>query len=127
VAFLLGAAPRIFVLALPVGLPVIAGVVLACGVLFGAINPMMAAAEFERIPAALRARVLGAVGGLAWAGIPFGGLVGGLLASRLGAAGGILVVGTAYLLVTLDPVIRRRTWRLMNRSAPAPTAVLVRD
>lgn len=123
VAFLLGAVPRIFVLVLPVGLPVVAVVALACGVLIGAINPLLSAAEFERIPAGLRARVLGAVGGLAWAGIPLGGLVGGVLASTLGATGGILVVGTAYLVVTLDPLIRRRTWRLMNRPAPAPVPV----
>lgn len=125
VAFLLGAVPRIFVLALPVGLPIIAGVALAGGVLIGAINPLLSAAEFERIPAGLRARVLGAVGGLSWAGIPLGGLVGGVLASTLGATGGILVVGTIYLLVTLDPLIRRRTWRLMNRPAPTPAPVPV--
>jgi MFS family permease len=118
-AFLFGAVPRIFVLVLPVGLPVIAVVALACGVLIGAINPLLSAAEFERIPPGLRARVLGAVGGLAWAGIPLGGLVGGVLASTLGATGSILAVGTAYLLVTLDPLIRRRTWRLMDRPASA--------
>jgi hypothetical protein len=126
VAFLLGAVPRIFVLVLPVGLPVVAGVTLACGVLIGAINPMLSAAEFQRIPAGLRARVLGAVGGLAWAGIPLGGLVGGVLASTLGATGSILAVGTAYLLVTLDPLIRRRTWRLMNRRDPATIPVSAR-
>lgn len=93
--------------------------------LIGAINPLLSAAEFERIPAGLRARVLGAIGGLAWAGIPLGGLVGGALASTLGATGGILVVGTAYLLVTLDPLIRRRTWRLMDRQQPAPTTAPV--
>ncbi|TDB70667.1 MFS transporter [Micromonospora sp. KC723] len=124
-AFLLGAVPRIFVLVLPVGLPVVAGVALVGGVLIGAINPLLSAAEFARIPAGLRARVLGAVSGLAWAGIPLGGLVGGVLASTLGATGGILVVGTAYLLVTLNPLIRRRTWRLMNRPASATTPVSV--
>lgn len=124
-AFLLGAVPRIFVLALPVGLPVIAGVALVCGVLIGAVNPLLSAAEFERIPAHLRARVLGAVGGLAWAGIPLGGLAGGVLASTFGPTAGILMVGTTYLLVTLDPLIRRRTWRLMNRPATAPAPVPV--
>ncbi|WP_067498964.1 MFS transporter [Actinoplanes sp. TFC3] len=118
IAFLVGAVPRIFVLALPVGLPVVVGVALVGGVLIGAINPLLSAAEFERIPARLRARVLGAVGGLAWAGIPLGGLVGGALATTLGVTGSILVVGTAYLLVTLDPLIRRRTWRLMDRGTP---------
>lgn len=124
-AFLLGAVPKIFVLVLPVGLPVIAGVALVCGVLIGAINPLLSAAEFERIPADLRARVLGAVSGLAWAGIPLGGLVGGVLASTLGATGAILVVGTVYLLVSLDPLVRRRTWRLMNRPASATTPASV--
>lgn len=122
VAFLVGSVPRIFVLVLPVGLPVIAGVALVGGLLVGVINPMLAAAEFERIPAALRARVLGAVTGLAWAGIPFGGLLGGVLVSWLGVTGAILAVGGAYLLVTLDPLVRRRTWRLMDRtSVPVAT------
>ena len=122
-AFLLGAVPRIFVLVLPVGLPVIAGVALLGGLLVGAINPLLSAAELERIPAELRARVLGAVTGLAWAGIPLGGLLGGALVSWLGVTGAILAVGTAYLLVTLDPLVRRRTWRLMDRPERSPAAV----
>lgn len=122
VAFLLGAVPRIFVLVLPVGLPVVAGVALVGGLLVGAINPMLAAAEFERVPEALRARVLGAVAGLAWAGIPFGGLLGGALVSWLGATGAILIVGGAYLLVTPDPLVRRRTWRRMDRTS-VPVAI----
>jgi hypothetical protein len=122
-AFLLGAVPKVFVLVLPVGLPVITAVALACGVLIGAINPILSAAEFERIPAGLRARVLGAVAGLAWASIPLGGLLGGVLASTLGTTGGILAVGIAYLLITLDPLIRRHTWQLMNRPAPATTPI----
>ncbi|AGL20534.1 MFS transporter [Actinoplanes sp. N902-109] len=126
-AFLLGAVPRIFVLVLPVGLPVLAGVTLVCGVLIGAINPLLSAAEFERIPAGLRARVLGAVGGLAWAGIPLGGLVGGLLAAWLGATGGIVVVGAGYLLVTLDPFVRRRAWQQLDRGAAPAGPVLVSD
>ncbi|MEV6347586.1 MFS transporter [Actinoplanes sp. NPDC051851] len=122
-AFLLGAVPRLFVLTLPVGLPVIVAVTLAGGVLIGVINPLLSAAEFERIPAGLRARVLGAVGGLCWAGIPLGGLAGGVLAATFGAVGGILVVATVYLLVSLDPLIRRRTWRLMDRRDPVAVPV----
>lgn len=120
-AFLLGAVPRIFVLVLPIGLTGIVVVNLLGGLLIGAINPLLGAAEYERAPAEMRARVLGAVGGLAWAGIPLGGLLGGWLASWLGATTSILVVGVAYLVVTLDPFVRRRTWGLMDRApAPAP-------
>ena len=93
----------------------IAAVAVLGGLLIGAINPMLSAAEFERIPAAMRARVLGAVTGLAWAGIPLGGLLGGVLVSGLGTTVAIVAVGTAYLLVTLDPLVRRRIWRQMDR------------
>ena len=120
-AFLLGAVPRIFVLALPVGLPVVAAVNLLGGVLVGAINPMLSAAEFDRVPPALRARVIGAVGGLAWAGMPLGGLLGGWLAMQLGVTTAIVIVGVTYLVVTLDPFIRP-AWRLMDRGAPGTLA-----
>ena len=119
-AFLLGAVPRIFVLVLPFGLPGIVVVNLLGGVLDGAINPLLGAAEFERAPAEMRARVLGSVGGLAWAGIPLGGLVGGWLASWLGATTGIVVVGLLYLVVTMDPFIRRGAWGLMDRKPATP-------
>lgn len=37
------------------------------------------AAEYERVPRDLQARVLGWLGAVAWAGIPFGALLAGLL------------------------------------------------
>jgi len=115
-AFLLGAVPRIFVLAMPVPLGVIVAVNLVGAVLVGAINPLLAAAEFERVPEHLRARVIGAVGGLAWAGMPIGGLLGGWLAEWFGVTAAITLVGVAYLLVTLDPFVRR-AWQLMDRGS----------
>ncbi len=121
-AFLLGAVPRIFVLALPVPLWVIIVVNLVGAILVGAINPLLASAEFERIPEHLRARVIGAVGGLAWAGMPIGGLFGGWLTEWLGITAAITVVGVAYFLVTLDPFVRR-AWRLMERRSAEPAEV----
>ncbi len=117
-AFLLGAVPRIFVLALPLPLWVIVAVNFVGSILVGAINPLLSAAEFERIPEHLRARVIGAVGGLAWAGMPIGGLIGGWLAEWLGVTAAITVVGIAYLIVTLDPFVRR-AWHLMDRQPEA--------
>jgi hypothetical protein len=35
----------------------------------------------------------------------------------------LLVVGVAYLLVTVDPLVRRRTWQLMDRPERTPAAV----
>ncbi|HEU4675142.1 MAG TPA: MFS transporter [Motilibacteraceae bacterium] len=113
-AFLLGGAPRILVLALPVPLVVVVAVSAVCGLAGGAINPLLAAAEYERIPAALQARVLGAVGGLAWAGIPLGGLLGGWTVGGLGLPIAVVVVGGLYLAATLDPFLRP-AWRDMER------------
>jgi MFS family permease len=113
-AFLVGGAPRILVLALPVPLVVVVAVSAVCGLAGGAINPLLAAAEYERIPAALQARVLGAVGGLAWAGIPLGGLLGGWTVGALGLPVAAAVVGGLYLLATVDPFVRP-AWRDMER------------
>lgn len=118
-AFLLAGAPRILVLALPVPLAAVVAVVAVCGFASGAINPLLSAAEYERIPAALQARVLGAVGGLAWAGIPLGGLLAGWLVGGLGLAGAVAVVAGLYLVATLDPWVRP-AWREMERSPLRP-------
>lgn len=114
VAFLVGGAPKILVLALPVPLVVVVAVSAVCGLASGAINPLLAAAEYERIPVALQARVLGAVGGLAWAGIPLGGLLGGWAVGGLGLPVAAAVVGALYLAATLDPWVRP-AWRDMER------------
>ncbi|MGN6333991.1 MAG: MFS transporter [Motilibacteraceae bacterium] len=116
-AFLIGGAPKILVLALPVPLVVVVAVSAVCGLAGGAINPLLAAAEYERIPAALQARVLGAVGGLAWAGIPLGGLLGGWTVGGLGLPIAAVVVGGLYLAATLDPFVRP-AWRDMERRPP---------
>lgn len=118
VCFLLGGAPRIAVLALPVPIPVVVTVLVLCGLMGGAINPLLAAAEYEQVPVAMQARVFGVLGGLAWVGIPFGGLLGGWLVSGIGLPPAVLAVAAAYFVVTLDPFVRRG-WRAMERGAAA--------
>ncbi|MGN6243166.1 MAG: MFS transporter [Motilibacteraceae bacterium] len=122
-AFLVGGAPKILVLALPVPLVVVVAVSAVCGLAGGAINPLLAAAEYERIPPALQARVLGAVGGLAWAGIPLGGLLGGWAVGGLGLPVAAAVVGGLYLTATLDPWVRP-AWRDMERRPVQPLVIV---
>lgn len=114
ICFLVAGAPRFFLLAWTDSLVVIVTVVAVTSVSIGAINPLLGAAEFERIPERMRARVLGAVGSLAWAGIPVGGLVGGWLASGIGITRALIAFGTAYLVATLLPFFQP-AWRLMDR------------
>ena len=114
--FLVAGAPRFAVIALAATLPPVLAVSLVAGLGVGAINPALSSTEYERVPRHLQARVLGALGALAWAGIPLGGLVGGLAVDALGLATAAWLLGGVYLLATLTPFVLP-VWREMNRPA----------
>lgn len=119
VAFLVAGAPRLVVLALGVPLWTVVLVWAVAGVAAGAINPLLAAAEYERVPRELQARVLGALGGVAWAGIPFGALLAGLLVQATDLRTALVVGAVLYGLTTLDPFVRP-AWALMDRRPVGP-------
>lgn len=103
-------------------LPGMVGAAVLCGLAAGAINPIIGAAQFERVPVNLRARVLGLVTAGAWAGMPLGGLLGGLGGELLGVRTTFAVIAIIYLTVTLTPLLGG-AWRLMERSRPSePTS-----
>jgi len=114
----LSGAPPFFALAFSASVPAVVVVALACGALGGALNPIVGAVQFERIPPRLHARVLGAVKASAWVGIPFGSLAGGALTSALGLTPALLVSGAAMLLTTLAPLLFP-AWRGLDRPATA--------
>jgi len=99
VAFLLAGLPRFAVFAIDV--PLLA--VFAAGF----INPIVNAVIMERIPPAMIGRASALVGALAWALIPFGGLVGGALVALVGLAPTLWLTGLAYFAATLLPLARR--------------------
>ena len=120
--FLVAGSPRFMVMALATSVSPVLAVCVLSGFGAGGINPVLGAVEFERVPARLQARVLGALGATAWAGIPFGALVGGALADHLGLQGALLAAGAAYLATTLAPFVFP-VWREMDRrpdAGPAP-------
>lgn len=96
-AFLLAGAPRFAVLVLPVPFWVIVATWSLSGVAAGAINPVLAAAQYDIIPTALHARVFGAVTALAWMGVPFGALLAGLVVDRVGLTATLTVFGRRLL------------------------------
>jgi len=118
VGFLVAGAPRFVVLALVDPLWVSYLVSFVAGVSIAAINPILGAVSLERIPAPLRARVLGLTQAAAWAGIPLGGLLGGLAVQGVGLSGAFLLFGAAYLVVTLLPFVLP-VWRELDRPPPA--------
>jgi MFS family permease len=113
--FLAGGAPRFLVIALAVTLPLVLAVSLLAGLGAGAINPALSSTEYERVPEHLQARVLGALGALAWAGIPLGGLVGGVAVDASGPTATAWVLGGVYLIATLAPFVLP-VWREMDGS-----------
>ncbi|WP_299306298.1 MFS transporter [uncultured Brachybacterium sp.] len=98
--------------------PGMIGAAAICGLAAGALNPIIGAAQFERVPANLRARVFGLVTACAWAGMPLGGLVGGLGAELLGVRTTFAVIATIYIVVSLTPLLGG-AWRLMERPTPS--------
>lgn len=117
VCFLLGGAPRLAILAAFPSLPWAAALVFVTSLGVGGLNPLLAAAFYERIPRHLLARVLGAITAIAWAGMPLGGLVAAAAVNGLGLTGALLAGAALYLLATLWPFLGR-TWRDFDRAEP---------
>ena len=101
--------------ALGLSTPWLVGTFILSGLAAGAINPIIGAVELDRIPPHLRARVLGLITAGAWAGMPLGGLLGGISANTLGLTTTFTVVFIIYITATLTP-LRAGPWKLMERT-----------
>lgn len=118
IAFLVCGAPRYVVFALDVPIWAVLAVCVAGGFAAGFINPILGAVIFERIPAPLVGRVTSLTTAMCFALMPFGGIVGGLLIAGFGLSPALLVIGAAYLAVTMLPALDPR-WRELDRR-PSP-------
>lgn len=87
-----------------------------CGLAAGALNPILGAVLLDRIPAALQARVLGLLSAGTWAGMPLGGLVGGLAGEALGLPLTFAILGVVYVAAASTPLFGG-PWRRMERPA----------
>ena len=104
--------------ALGLDTPWLVAISVVCGFAAGALNPILGAVELERIPAPMRARVLGLITAGAWAGMPLGAVLGGLSVDLVGLTVTFTVAFVIYLLATLSPLLGG-PWRLMERPRPA--------
>jgi MFS family permease len=114
VGFFLIGGPRFAVLGLGAPLWLVLAVMFVGGIGAGTLNPILGAVEFERIPEHARARVMSLISSLAFALIPFGALLGGLLTEQIGVSATLLVCGAVYLVATTLPALRPE-WRDMDR------------
>ncbi|GAA1831964.1 MFS transporter [Luedemannella flava] len=122
--FLVCGAPRYVVLAFDGGAWSVGAVSFVGGLGAAALNPILGAVFYERIPERLMARVQGLSTAVAFAGMPLGALLGGWL-GEYGARVALLVVGAMYLAATLAPLFGR-FWREMD-VRPAPRVPVPRE
>lgn len=124
VCYLLSGAPQYLSLAyFDTAAPVIA-IAFAVGFNAAALNPILSAVSFERVPDEYRTRVFGLTGALSFVGIPFGGLLGGLAVAAFGVVGALWLAGIVCLLVTLCPFVFP-VWRELDRAPTPKNRVLV--
>jgi MFS family permease len=112
-AFIVVGAPRFGILAIEPHLIVVIVTMVLAGFAAGAINPILTAVEFERVPLHMQGRVLGTVTAGAYVAIPFGALAAGWLVTSVGLRWSLVAIGAIYLLVTLSPLVGR-AWRTMD-------------
>ncbi|MEV6969309.1 MFS transporter [Hamadaea sp. NPDC051192] len=121
VGFLIAGAPRFFFLAFDAPGWSIVVLGLINGLSIAAVNPILSAVMYERVPEHLQARVQGLGSAVGFAGMPLGALLAGWL-GEYSAQLALVICGTAYLVATLAPFIGK-FWREMDRRpAPAATA-----
>ena len=85
IAVVAGGAPRLLVLGVSQELSVVLTVTFLSGVAVAAVNPILGALCFERVPTELQARVFGLLNATAYIGLPLGALLGGAMAAGLAA------------------------------------------
>ncbi|MEV0597652.1 hypothetical protein [Nonomuraea cavernae] len=126
VAFLLAGPPRFLIFAVDAPLWVMLAVFAMSGFSGGFLNPILGAVSYERVPRHLLGRVNALKDAQAWAGIPLGGLLGGMAVAAAGLAPVLLACGAAYALTTNLAGLRPE-WREMDRlrgqgtlAGPAP-------
>ena len=104
----LSGTPRLLALALSDDLVVVLGVTFVSGMAIAAVNPLLGAALYERVPESLQTRVLGISGSVAFLGLPVGALLGGWSVAALGLTPALLVMSVACLVLTVGPLLAVR-------------------
>ncbi|MEV4843340.1 MFS transporter [Micromonospora matsumotoense] len=117
----LSGAPRLLVLALTDHLVVVLVVTFLSGIGIAAVNPLLGAALYERVPEELQTRVLGISGSMAFVGLPVGALLGGWSVAALGLRPALLVMAVVCAVLTVAPLVAGPL--RVGRPAPPPTAV----
>ncbi|MEU4437632.1 MFS transporter [Micromonospora chalcea] len=113
----LSGAPRLLALALSDDLVVVLVVTFLSGIGIAAVNPLLGASLYQRVPGELQTRVLGISGSVAFLGLPVGALLGGWSVALLDLTPALLVMSVVCLVLTVGPLLLTRG---SHRPAPEP-------
>nr|WP_236656100.1 MFS transporter [Streptacidiphilus jiangxiensis] len=116
--FVVAGAPRFLILALGAPLAAVLTVSAVSGFAAGFLNPILAAAVYERIPRDLVGRVISVADAVSWAAVPLGGLLAGAALGSVALAPVAAVAGLAYCAVTTLTGLRPQ-WRELD-ATPQP-------
>ncbi|KAB1113250.1 MFS transporter [Micromonospora sp. WMMD718] len=119
----LSGAPRLLALALSDDLVVVLVVTFLSGIGIAAVNPLLGAALYQRVPGELQTRVLGISGSVAFLGLPVGALLGGWSVALLDLTPALLVMSVVCLVLTVGPLLLSRASRRPATEPAAPTPV----
>ncbi|MGV9371114.1 MFS transporter [Micromonospora tulbaghiae] len=119
----LSGAPRLLALALSDDLVVVLVVTFLSGIGIAAVNPLLGAALYQRVPGELQTRVLGISGSVAFLGLPVGALLGGWSVALLDLTPALLVMSGVCLVLTVGPLLLTRASRRPAAEPATPTPV----
>ncbi len=114
---LLACAPRLLVLGLTHDVVLVCAVSFLSGLALAAVNPVLGAMLYERVPPELQTRAFGVCTAITFIGIPIGAVLAGLTVRGLGTDTGILVAGLVCVVATGTSWL----WSLRRRTVPATT------
>ncbi|MFE2916887.1 MFS transporter [Kitasatospora indigofera] len=110
---LVSGCPRMLVAAFAPGLLPLGAVLALAGLAAGICNPIVSTVLYELVPDALRSRVTGVLAAGVLTATPLGSVACGYLVDHAGLTTTLVLLGGAYLLVTLCPLILP-AWRLLD-------------
>jgi MFS family permease len=100
-------APPLVVL-LSHNLSLVLAVTFVAGVATATCNPILGAMQYARVPHELQNRVFGLASAVCYAGMPIGGVLGGVAVGGLGLNPAVLLAGGLCLVVTVAPLFSYR-------------------
>ncbi|GAA4962712.1 MFS transporter [Actinoplanes utahensis] len=124
ICFFLGGPAQLLALALSERVWMVLVTAACAGALMSTVNPILMAAVYRRVPTHLHGRAISVLIAVSWAGIPFGGVVGGWATDLLGLRTAALVAAGGYLAVTAAPFVFP-AWRELDAHPRADATAAV--